>query len=328
MNRFFMECLFKRYILLLVICILPSSIRALNDPASLEAMIANHKKVRTLLEVRAIAELGVYEYHKQSSKKITDHRKVAEQLDKYKRCFDIMDLVLQGTATAFHGVNTYTSIKRNITRYWKLIDTYHDKILSHGAVWSSDTLILNTTNRAVEDIRDEVEEITDFQKQFNSYLDSFGDILSIAAETYGIYYEVDQAFKNIKQLKATSSDCPANLIAVAVSERKNNIYTEVVETGMQVAADIKLLVPLNKDKDKNAKMTVKERIECMSNVRRSLRALNYKMRKMNRLISFTTLMDSWYELRGNPRKTRSMTEIVTACQERWKQKANSVKCNK
>ena len=80
MNGFFMEYLFKRYILLLVICILPSSIRALNDPASLEAMIANHKKVRTLLEVRAIAELGVYEYHKQSSKKITDHRKVAEQL--------------------------------------------------------------------------------------------------------------------------------------------------------------------------------------------------------------------------------------------------------
>ena len=177
-------------------------------------------------------------------------------------------------------------------------------------------------------LKEEVKEITDFQKQFNSYLDSFGDILSIAAETYGIYYEVDQAFKNIKQLKATSSDCPANLIAVAVSERKNNIYTEVVETGMQVATDIQHLVPLNKDKDKNAKMTVKERIECMSNIRRSLRALNYKMRKMNRLISYTTLMDSWYELRGNPKKTRSMTEIVTSCQERWKQKANSVKCNK
>ena len=32
-------------------------------------------------------------------------------------------------------------------------------------------------------LREEVEEITDFQKQFNSYLDSFGDILSIAAET-------------------------------------------------------------------------------------------------------------------------------------------------
>ena len=74
-------------------------------------------------------------------------------------------------------------------------------------------------------LREEVEEITDFQKQFNSYLDSFGDILSIAAETYGIYYEVDQAFKNIKQLKATSSDCPANLIAVAVDVYKRQGLT-------------------------------------------------------------------------------------------------------
>lgn len=78
MNRFFLESLFKRYILLFLMCVLPSCIWAQDDPVSLEAMIYNHKKVRTLLEVRAIAELGVYEYHKQSSKKISDHRKVAE----------------------------------------------------------------------------------------------------------------------------------------------------------------------------------------------------------------------------------------------------------
>ena len=53
-------------------------------------------------------------------------------------------------------------------------------------------------------LKEEMEEITDFQKQFNDYLDSFGDILSIAAEAYGIYFEVDQAFKNIRQLKQTS----------------------------------------------------------------------------------------------------------------------------
>lgn len=96
---------------------------------------------------------GVYEYHKESSKKITDYRKIEDQLDKYKRGFEILDLVLQGTATAFHGVNTYHSIKRNIEGYWKLVDTYHDKILSHGAVWSSDTLILNTSSRTVDEIK-------------------------------------------------------------------------------------------------------------------------------------------------------------------------------
>ena len=177
-------------------------------------------------------------------------------------------------------------------------------------------------------LKEEMEEITDFQKQFNDYLDSFGDILSIAAEAYGIYFEVDQAFKNIRQLKQTSSACPANLIAVAVSERKNNIYTDIVENGIQIAGDIQHLVPLKQDKDQNAKMTTQERIQGMSNVRRSLRALNYKMRKMNRLVSYTTLMDSWFELRGNPKRTRTMTEIVTSSQKRWMQKAISVKHNK
>lgn len=177
-------------------------------------------------------------------------------------------------------------------------------------------------------LKEEMEEITDFQKQFNDYLDSFGDILSIAAEAYGIYFEVDQAFKNIRQLKQTSSACPANLIAVAVSERKNNIYTDIVENGIQIAGDIQHLVPLKQDKDQNAKMTTQERIQGISDVRRSLRALNYKMRKMNRLVSYTTLMDSWFELRGNPKRTRTMTEIVTSSQKRWMQKAISVKHNK
>lgn len=67
-------------------------------------------------------------------------------------------------------------------------------------------------------------------------------------------------------------------------------------------------------------MTTHERIQSMSDVRRSLRALNYKMRKMNRLVSYTTLMDSWFELRGNPKRTRTMTEIVTSSQKRWMQK--------
>lgn len=151
--------------LLMLFLILSSQAFAQDDPASLEAMIANHKTVRTVLEIRAISELGVYTYHKESSKKITDHRQVEEQLDKYKRCFELVDLILQGTATAFHGVNSYNSIKRNLTGYWKLIDTYNDKILSHGAVWSSDTLILNTSIRAVNQVKDEVNNL------YQSYLD-------------------------------------------------------------------------------------------------------------------------------------------------------------
>ena len=49
-------------------------------------------------------------------------------------------------------------------------------------------------------IKEEVEATTDFQREFNDYLDKFHDVLSIAAEIYGIYYEVTQTSKCVKDL--------------------------------------------------------------------------------------------------------------------------------
>ena len=143
------------YILLMSLCLLfsPKEVKALNlptDPASLEAMIYNHKTVKAMLELRMLAEEGVYTYHKKSMKTMEDYAAVSKKLDRYKRCFDIIDLILNSTATGFHAYNSFNSCKRNLTSYYKLLDTYTKEILSHGAVWSSDTTILYTSQRAVE----------------------------------------------------------------------------------------------------------------------------------------------------------------------------------
>ena len=42
------------------------------DPASLEAMVYNHKTVKAMLELRFLAEEGVVAYHKKSMKKAED----------------------------------------------------------------------------------------------------------------------------------------------------------------------------------------------------------------------------------------------------------------
>ena len=44
--------------------------------------------------------------------------------------------------------------------------------------------------------KEEIEATTEFQREFNTYLDMFHDAISIAAEVYGIYYEVKQTSKN------------------------------------------------------------------------------------------------------------------------------------
>ncbi len=67
-------------------------------------------------------------------------------------------------------------------------------------------------------MKEEVAATTNFQCQFNDYLNSFDDILTVAADIYGIYMEVDEAMKNVKVVKGIVVRQPANVLAVALSQ--------------------------------------------------------------------------------------------------------------
>lgn len=136
-----------------------------NDPLSLEAMIGNHRIVRTALDIRAAAELGVEQAHEGSQKSIEDYQETAKKLDRYKRSFDILELILNGAATAFHGVRTYKNCQNNIKAYVELLGEYEEKILLKGKIWSSDSIIYTTSKQAMEDIKTSATSI------YKSYID-------------------------------------------------------------------------------------------------------------------------------------------------------------
>ena len=105
------------YILLTCLCLaLPREVSASNssmptDPVSLEAMIYNHKTIKAVLELRVLAEEGVRAYHKKSMKTMEDHEAVAKRLDKYRKCFEKIDLILNATATGFHTYNSFKHVR-------------------------------------------------------------------------------------------------------------------------------------------------------------------------------------------------------------------------
>ena len=176
-------------------------------------------------------------------------------------------------------------------------------------------------------LKDEVEATTNFQRQFNDYLNSFDDILTVASDIYGIYMEVDEAMRNLKVVKEIVVRQPANVLAVAFSRSKNNIYTDVIENGLKLAADIEQILPLKKDQDRNAKITQYERLKVMDNIRLNLRTLNRKLRTLSRLIHYTTIMDSWYDLKGTGKEyqPRKMGSITKNCLKTWMKHAKGVK---
>ena len=162
-------------------------------------------------------------------------------------------------------------------------------------------------------MKEEIEATTDFQREFNEYLDQFNEVIQIAAEVYGIYHEVSQVAKNIKELNNIVSNTPANALAVAFSSKRNKIYTDLVMTSLDIAKDI------HKVCFSGAKMTEKERIKIILGMRPKLKKTNYQLRRMALLIKYTTFLDVWNDILDKHYfKPANRQEIILRCQQRWK----------
>ncbi len=162
-------------------------------------------------------------------------------------------------------------------------------------------------------MKEEIEATTDFQREFNEYLDQFNEVIQIAAEVYGIYHEVSQVAKNIKELNSIVSDTPANALAVAFSSKRNKIYTDLVMTSLDIAKDI------HKVCFSGAKMTEKERIKIILGMRPKLKKTNHHLRRMSLMIKYTTFLDVWNDILDKHYfKPANRQEIILRCQQRWK----------
>ena len=164
----------------------------------------------------------------------------------------------------------------------------------------------------------EIEATTNFQREFNEYLDKFHDILGFAAEIYGIYYEVTQISKNVSELNSVVSSYPANALAVAFHTRRNVVYRNIIINGVSIVMDIKTLC------FDSSKMTEQEKNEMITNIRPKLRAMNRQLRALGLAIRYTTFLDVWNEITDRARSYSDIDkrEIIERCMRDWKNNAN------
>ena len=179
--------------------------------------------------------------------------------------------------------------------------------------------LLMTTGHAW--IKEEVEATTNFQREFNEYLDKFHDVLSIAAEIYGIYYEVTQTSNNVKALGEVLSDSPSNALAVAFSTRRNVVYRNIVRTTLDVIMDIRKVC------FEKSKMTEEEKNKVISSIRPKLRTINKQLRQLTLTLRYTSFLDVWNELMDRAYYLNPATkhDIITRCRRQWWNNAKSVR---
>lgn len=138
--------------------------------------------------------------------------------------------------------------------------------------------------------KEEVEATTDFQRQFNDYLDSFRSVISYAAQIYGFYHEIGKLTENMGGMTRQLEKSPENAIAVALMPRRSSIYRELILGSVDIVNDIRQVCL------SNTKMTEKERIEIVFGIRPKLRLMNRSLRKLTLAVKYTSLSDVWREI--------------------------------
>lgn len=170
-------------------------------------------------------------------------------------------------------------------------------------------------------IKEEVEATTAFQREFNDYLDKFHDVLAIAAEIYGIYYEATNTAKNVQNISEVLSDSPSNALAVAFSSKRSVVYRNIIRESLDIIMDIRKVTM------ESSKMTEQETMKVISSIRPKLHQFNKQLRSLTLALRYTSFMDVWNEVmqRADRIDPKKKSNVIKQCRRTWWDNAKSVR---
>ena len=168
-------------------------------------------------------------------------------------------------------------------------------------------------------LKQEVESTKNYQKQFDEYLNSFRNIISYAAQTYGFYYEINHLCENMGKLSAQIGDTPTNAIAVALHNKRNDIYVGIINKSIGIVNTIRQVCV-------DKKMTEKQRVELVFSIRPQLKDMNHQLAMLTKLVRCTNMGLVWHNIEYNslPHRT-GKAGIVEDCLSVWRVNAKNVK---
>lgn len=171
-------------------------------------------------------------------------------------------------------------------------------------------------------LKQEVESAANYQKQFDNYLNSFRSIISYAAQTYGFYYEINHLCENMNKLSAQIGNAPTNAVAVALHNKRNDIYVSIINKSVGIVNTIRQVCI-------NNKMTEKQRVELVFSIRPQLKDMNYQLATLTKLVRCTNMGLVWHNIEyGSLPHRTGKAGIIEDCLSVWRVNAKSVKPKK
>ena len=160
--------------------------------------------------------------------------------------------------------------------------------------------------------KEEIEVITDLQREFNDYLSSFRSVVSYAAQVYGFYHEISHLTENMGEFTGQLRKSPTNTVAVALSTNRNKIYRELMYNSVEIVNDIRTVCLSDN------KMTEKERMGIVFGIRPKLKLMNKKLQRLLIAVKYTSMGDVWAEIGEQEVAKANKAEIARSAMKRWK----------
>lgn len=169
----------------------------------------------------------------------------------------------------------------------------------------------------------EVQATNEYLREVNNYLDTFHDVVSLAAEIYGTFLEVKRTKRLLGQVSSALSDAPTNAIAVLLTPNTSGLYGSIIQISVEAAQGIYNACISKK------KMTEQDRNKLLDEARMKIRKVNSDLAKLVIVLKYTTFEDIWFSVRTHVKYMNGERKhaIIERCYDNWKHNRSRVVIN-
>ena len=140
---------------------------------------------------------------------------------------------------------------------------------------------------------------------------------NIAAQCYGMYYEISEVTRNLSMIQDALNDNPEGIISSAFMGERSKIYLRLITSSLNLLNDVRRIFTVQPD---ILKMTDKERIQQLDKIRKRIKEINGELHGIAVLIRYTNMNDVLYKIIKLRKRfiRRTNAEIAQECLTKWR----------
>lgn len=194
MNR--MMKIFQIAVLLLTLVPMVGRAQWIFDFLSVEALIDDHKRVRSVLQARSGLEQANELLHQYSKEACVDYDSLNVKLDKYTKCFDVIDVIYNSGVMVVNVKNTYSDVSDKISQLTTLVEDFMNQCTLRGNIVSSDTVIVGACRRCVDQVSEDGQQLVNSLYELAQYASGLRHITTEGLLT--VIGSINESLDNIR----------------------------------------------------------------------------------------------------------------------------------